>query len=532
MEHPTNYLVKKYLNENGYFEEKKEFENLFLSHPNYPSLFAVTDTLDLLGIENVVARVEKDLLMSMPKQFLAIVEKEESLAFVQIKEQQIIVELNEKKKTIYSIDSFLDIWNTIVIAVEPKGEKAKSNDEKASTVNPALNIIVCVVLLMAILTLLKYNVNVSIVGFLLITLFGGYISILIVQEKLGIQNEAVTKICRSFNTSCSEVIQSSENQWNQWLSFSDLPLLFFLTNFLALAFQPFAAMSIIGFLSTGILPLLFYSIWLQKSTLKQWCVLCLVVSSIILVQSGFFLFTISSITIENINDAYYYFLAFLIVTSAWFIIRPLVKNQLQSQQSINKLLRFKRNFQLFDFLSTPVDNASGLEELKAIKLGPTEAELMLTLLLSPSCGHCHKAFEEAVKLLDKFPQKVSLNILFNLNVDNVDNPYRSIVQHLTAINNERTNEVFTAISDWHIQRMSVNEWIDKWGDNNTTESIDEELRKQYQWAISNQFNYTPVIIVNGKLIPSEYTLEELYFFLNDFKENKEVADYFQFKISN
>ncbi|MEC4047851.1 vitamin K epoxide reductase family protein [Flavobacterium sp. SUN046] len=532
METPTIYLVGNYLIANGYFDEKNEFENLFLSHPNYPSLFALTDTLDLLGIENVVARVEKDLLMSLPKQFLSFVDKEENLALVQIKEQHVIVELNEKKKAIYTIDSFGDIWNAIVIAVETNEKKAKSDGAPLSKAKPTFNIVVSVILLMAILTLLKYNVNVCIVGFLLITLFGSYISILIVQEKLDIKNEAVSKICRGFNTSCNEVIQSSENDWNQWLSFSDLPLLFFLTNFLALVFQPIAAISIIGFLSTGVLPLLFYSIWLQKSTLKQWCVLCLVVSSLILVQSGFFLFTISSITTENIEDAYYYFLAFLIIASAWFIIRPLLNNQVQAQESINRLLRFKRNFQLFKFLSIPIENASELKELKAIKLGATEANLKLTLLLSPSCGHCHKAFEEAMKLVAKYSQKVSLDILFNLNVDNVDNPYRSIVQHLVAINDKRNNEVYAALSDWHFQRMSIKEWVDKWGDNNITESIDEELRKQYQWSICNKFNYTPVIIVNGKLIPSEYTIDELCFFLNDIiVEDEEIAG-FQIEIIN
>ena len=40
--------------------------------------------------------------------------------------------------------------------------------------------------------------------------------------------------------------------------------------------------------------------------------------------------------------------------------------------------------------------------------------------------------------------------------------------------------------------------------------------------MKNNFNYTPVKIVNDKLFPTEYELNELKYFLNDFIEEKEV----------
>ncbi|MEC4047853.1 thioredoxin domain-containing protein [Flavobacterium sp. SUN046] len=518
MENPTINLVERYLIANGYYEEKKEFENLFLSHPNYPSLFAVTDTLDLLGIENVAARIDKAQLTNLPNSFLSFVGEKDSMAFIQMDAQQIIVELNDKKKTAYSLNSFLEIWNSIIIAIEPNTKDLKTSEQQLSNDTSITTVGITVVFFLLLLTLLNYGVSVWIVVFLLSSLFGGYMSILIVQEKLGIKNETASKICRGFNTSCDEVITSSNNEWNQWVSFSDLPLVFFLTNFLALVFQPISALYIIGLLSFGALPVLFYSIWLQKKTLKQWCVLCLVVSGIILFQSLFFLYSFNSFFAIRIEDAYYYIIALLVVASTWYFVRPLLKNHLQDQEKINELIRFKRNFQLFQFLSTPIENASGLEDLNPIAFGNKEAKFKLTLLLSPSCGHCHSAFEQAIKLVGRFPEKVSLRILFNINVDNVDNPYRVIVQHLMVLNKKRNDEVYAAISDWHIHKMAIKEWVDKWGDNFRTESIDEELRKQYHWALKNNFNYTPVIIINDKLIPSGYTIEELHYFLNDYNE--------------
>ena len=50
-------IVKKYLSKNNYSHLKNDFEGYFLSHPNYPSLFAITDSLEMLAIENVALKI-------------------------------------------------------------------------------------------------------------------------------------------------------------------------------------------------------------------------------------------------------------------------------------------------------------------------------------------------------------------------------------------------------------------------------------------------------------------------------------------
>ena len=56
-------LVQKFLQINRYSEIKNEFKDLFLSHPNYPSLFAITDSLDLLSVENAAVEFRKNKLL-------------------------------------------------------------------------------------------------------------------------------------------------------------------------------------------------------------------------------------------------------------------------------------------------------------------------------------------------------------------------------------------------------------------------------------------------------------------------------------
>ncbi|MNY72069.1 hypothetical protein D3C86_2105410 [compost metagenome] len=71
--------------------------------------------------------------------------------------------------------------------------------------------------------------------------------------------------------------------------------------------------------------------------------------------------------------------------------------------------------------------------------------------------------------------------------------------------------------------MNLKKWLKKWHVENVSMMTIQEINKQYEWCSKNNFNYTPVKIVNEKLFPSEYELNELKCFLNDFTEEKETV---------
>ena len=50
-------LVIKYLQNSNYSSKVVAFEQFYQSHPNYPSLLAITDGLSYLNIENIAANV-------------------------------------------------------------------------------------------------------------------------------------------------------------------------------------------------------------------------------------------------------------------------------------------------------------------------------------------------------------------------------------------------------------------------------------------------------------------------------------------
>src|SRR5690606_27332665 len=108
----------------SYFDEFKEN---YLSHPDYPSLYAVTDSLELLGIETITATIPKEQLQNLPDIFIAYLYIEERAEFVLVnKDQTKITYENQKGKTVkISFDEFKNIWDGLILAIEENEIKEK-----------------------------------------------------------------------------------------------------------------------------------------------------------------------------------------------------------------------------------------------------------------------------------------------------------------------------------------------------------------------------------------------------------------------
>jgi len=513
-------LVRKYLESNGFDYKGNDFKESYLSHPNYPSLYAVTDTLNLLQIENVAARIPKEQFIELPDCFLSMLDGE--FALVNKKDASVEIETIKGNFLKLSFDDFLNRWNQLVIAVEPNLISTPKPNYTFS--KGYLYLLPCIALIT--LTLFFNSFGLKELLLLATSTFGFIISVFIAQEKFGIKNEVASKLCSlNSSTSCDSVIQSDKSSINKWLSFSDLPLLFFAISVTAIVIQPQSSGIIVGFMSSIMLPIIAYSIWLQKVELKKWCVLCLIVSFIIVLQSLVFVFTTTSFlkVLLSVN-AFVVLFAAIMITSLWFLIKPLITQKLKVEKEVNELKRFKRDFRLFTFLSKDVLEVEEFNKLKGIQIGNANAEVQLTIIISPSCGHCHTAFKDALQLVKTYPERVYLQILFNINPDNNDNPYTIVVQSLLAINALLPEKVEEALSDWHIKKMELNQWKEKWSVTMIDTKANQQIALQYKWCLQNKFNYTPVKLINGKLFPAQYEINELKYFLNDFSEENQVLE--------
>ncbi|WP_136667718.1 vitamin K epoxide reductase family protein [Flavobacterium sp. H122] len=507
-------IIKKYLKLNKYYNQEELFEEAFLSHPNYPSLYAVTDSLNYVSIENLAVKIPKEQFSELPEIFTAVFKRE--LFLVTKEESSVLIEDDKGKKVKLSFDEFLSDWDQIILVVEPNAEE--NNIDLKNNYSKWFLYLLPVGLLV-LLSVFSNNFSVS--GFLTLgtTLIGLGLSVLILQEKYGIKTEVGSKLCNlGTETSCDSVIRSDKGEIIKGLSFYDLPILFFGINFLALLLSPETSGVIISILSLISIPFLFYSVWLQKNQIKKWCLLCLAVSSVILIQGFFFLIGKSFFGSDFVSGILNYLMSSVIIGSAWFLIRPLLEKEIKLKDELNTHKRFKRNFKVFRFMMKKIEVQEGFESLKGITYGDSNAVVKLTFFLSPSCGHCHKAFKDAVSLFEKNRDKIYLKILFNVNPENRDNKYLQIVETLLTLNSSDEEIAKEALNDWHGKNLGIEMWKEKWPSLTHDMIVNNQLQKQYEWCLVNNFNYTPVKIVNNELFPNEYELNDLQYFINEYSE--------------
>lgn len=509
----VNFL-KKFLFKNGYVQQKELFEDLFMSHPNYPSIYAITDSLNMLNIENVAVKIPKEQFINLPPNFLAVFNNDIVLASKTTKEI-ILNKDNEKDKRI-SYNDFLNGWNEVIVAIEPNTTN-ESNKIKLN-INYLLYSFPFLTLLYLSISNFSYNLHTATSIF--IDFIGLFFSIAILQEKYGVKNEFASKLCSlNTNTSCSSVIQSKHSNYFNWFSIAELPFLFYCIGIISMLIDPFTNYYIMGYLNIIALPGVIYSIYLQKSKIKKWCILCLLVSFLILLQSLLFLTTNLSMQKLNILDFVSFSLLGISSIITWKLVKPLIEKTIQNTSENFNLKRFKYNYEIFNFLSKDIKNKDEFKKLQPIVIGSPDALLSLTLILSPSCGHCHKAFQDGLDLINNFPSKLNLNILFNLNPENQDNIYKEIVEICIELNKHNPEKVKEALLDWHIKRINLEEWLQKWKTSKINQTfVNQQIQEQYEWCVKGGLNFTPIKIINQKFIPSEYEISELKFFINQIIE--------------
>ncbi|URM35622.1 vitamin K epoxide reductase family protein [Flavobacterium anhuiense] len=511
-------LVQKYLRINNFNNQTDEFEDLFQSHPDYPSLFAITDTFDLLSIENLAVRISKEQLAELPESFLAAYKYD--IVLVTQKGDTINIESEDEGKKSLALDDFVKDWDGIVTVIEPnEGSKVVSLKSKSSWHYYGL-----AVLALVVISFVYNSFNLSDVVLLLTSIAGLVFSVFIVQEKLGVKSEIISKFCgMSSNASCDSVIGSEKGEINKWVNFSDLPVLFFGINLIALLLNPTGASAIIGFLSILSIPVIFYSIYVQKWQLKKWCLLCLTVSAIIILQSAAWILMKESF-VYNTANIFSYLFSIILISSSWLGIKPVLTGKMKAEEEVNSLKKFKRNYKVLSLLTKEVPVLDGLSKLQGLQFGNANADVELLIILSPSCGHCHKAFESSLELIKRYPEKISLKVLFNINPENTGNQYKIVVDQLLEINYKNKDSILEAISDWHIRKIGLEKWLEKWNTGSTSMRVNQQVELQYNWCRQNQFNYTPVKIVNDQIYPHEYEISDLRYFLSDLSEAKSLKE--------
>jgi uncharacterized membrane protein len=249
------------------------------SHPDYPSLVAVADTLSEMNIECDAYQTSKEELIKTGKPFLIHLNMGEGniLSFPDM--------ITAQRK----VKDFDKYWSGVVMLAGKCGKYGNPEHDRQYTQEKQNRFFSVAAIALIISVFIGIAVwNNSIAGLLLIlsNATGLYFSWLIVQKEFGISNSVSDKICSMAKHSrCESVLFSKGAKLFRWLTWGDVGIVYFASSLFyllvslltgqAVSLQLYYILSLAGLLFP------FYSLYYQWKIIKQWCMLCIAVLSIL-----------------------------------------------------------------------------------------------------------------------------------------------------------------------------------------------------------------------------------------------------------
>jgi len=526
MEDSLHFLLKTILKKENFIINFDELKLQLFSHPSYPSLHSITGVLGHFGIKNMALEVPKnrETLFQLPSNFISLISKENSQEFIIVNQQQNAIEIlfGSKKKRNISIEAFLDIWEGIVVVVEKDDIKTSDANIDNKTIFKTLSFLTGLLILS---TFFFFKPSFFESSHFILSLMGIWVSFLIIKHEFGFQSKALEKICTANETtSCDAVLNSKGASISNYFKLSDISIIYFtglaLSWILSISFSV-STNSIILFTLIA-LPITLYSLYYQYFIVKRWCPLCLGVVAILWLQCCTLFFDqtfISSIRIDFMSF-FILFFSFLLTTSLWLFIKPLLKKQQELEKLEIEHYKFKRNFDLFNAVYSESESIdTSILDNKEIILGNKNALLNILMVTNPSCHFCKEAHIDLEKILKRNHDNVNAIIRFNVRQDK-NNIANQVATRLLEIYAESEETCIEALHEVYKSDVNLNQWLDKWGACNNS-AFSDILQLQQKWCHKNNINFTPALYIDGKQFPKEYNRSDLNYFIEDLIEREE-----------
>jgi len=484
------------------------------SHPDYPSILAVADTLQQLGIPHTVARSNKENLNELPLPVLLHLDTAGG-SLLPVFDAKDLEDSGEK----------LNHWSGVLIKAEPTTEIADKENKKALDEEKRFKILSSSLIfaaagLVAILLLLSFSwLHVLLIATTLAGVGTGYV---LFAKDLGITYRAVESFCNSgTGAGCGKVLRSEEGKLFGFITFSDITLGYFVAQLVAIGlFVPLwsssVLLSVLGWMSILAVPIIGYSLWLQAVKIKEWCRLCLVVSGILALQASIFGYLFYSGWINPmafaLQDAVMVLLLFGLVGLSLLLLKQTVQQKNRAVQNEMAAVRLKNSPEVFTSLLFRQRQADTSPLEHDFLIGRPDAPVKLTIAVNLFCGPCKNELEQAKELLRIYPGQVSVSLRFLKSGDKGVSSGLLLKTWLGSLK-QRNNglpEGQALIEAWY-ETMDVEKFADSYPLNGAVldKEAEEYSRAHYGWIKQAGITKTPTTFMNGYELPAAYRVKDL-----------------------
>jgi uncharacterized membrane protein len=497
---------------------KNYLKERIATHPEYPSLLSITDTVNEMGINCQAIVIDKDVIQEVKVPVLVFI-KGGNGGFIWVK---------DLLKYARDNPSFMEVWNgVIVMAEKTEGWEQTGNGQKWKQdriLKYIKGILFAGLLLLFARPIIQIFPLIDAI-LLLTTLAGIGLMTLITQKELGYTNDFTDRLCNvGKSTDCEAVLQSKGAAVLGWMDFADVGMIYFSATALLQITSFFTGewkhtREIISLFTITSLPFTLLSIYYQGRKVKKWCVLCLLTAGLLWTQFFILLPDIlkDKWTPVPLNTSLLSIFLFLFTTAVWmFLLKPFLQQRIDWQETVWPLLRFKRKPEVFVTLlkkEKQIDTSPIREDLV---LGNPYAPIQIMMACSPYCAPCAREHKELHKLLERYRENIGVTIRFALNAEAADAKRTKAVRHILETwleekekqqDNGRNDRMEMILEDWFawmdLEKFQVTYPPIK-GKNAT-----ELMAAHGRWAGLSGITQTPTFFLSGYQLPGIYAIRDL-----------------------
>ena len=496
-----------------------QLEELIHSHPQYPSLVCVTETLSHLGIRHHNIRLKQEELTLINNPFIAHLKAfgGQLVVVEQIKKSQVTFLVSPNNKKRMALHEFENIFSGAVVIIEPNQLNTKISKENYIK-NKIIRALPLSLVILSFLALASYlfishaglHYPLSFWGYLLpITkLLGLTLTIMLVLHEFSIPFSLSEKICHlTPKTDCDSVLKSKAGKLIGPVGLADAGLIYFaatLTLLMARQFELLATLSILALAAP------IYTVWAQVK-LGKWCPLCMSVQVVLLAEFVILARLPNGISITPFEIILG--LTTLSITATIWILYKLhyeTKQRYKAQQKA--FLALKRQPAVFTTLLSQKFVGDVQLPPNGFRFGEPNSPLSIAAFMSLQCPHCATEFAALKKLLDEIPQ-VEVKLAM---APPTSKEQQLMLSYLVAqYNQQGTRTALSLLEQWYANPVSVLKQQAK-----SACLVDDKTLNEWIMGSKTLFEQlkvsgTPYVLVNGFELPQTYSSYNLKHYITD-----------------
>jgi uncharacterized membrane protein len=509
-----NRLAKELSAKFTYHNLKKELTE----HPDYPSMLALSDTLNSMKIKNLAVKIPINQLTEVPTPCIAALEGEERIFAVieSVKDNGVEWWHYEKGVIRQSIDDFRLNWKGSLILAEASDESIENNyllnrrKEILRYLFQIISVAFCFTMLFQITKYLFQSSDATVfLFFICIKLIGLMVSILLLTYMFNENSEILRKICDvNEKGSCISVLQSKAATIWGLISWSEIGFFYFIGGLITLiiGLNETSVLNSLIYLNIIALPYTFYSIYYQKYIAKKWCVLCMTVQAILWLEFLVIIpyFKSNSISWDAIRLMVF---SYGLPIALWYPLKTLINAYVQLPHFKQGLRRFQNNVEYFNHsliqqqIMKPVNSS-----MPVIKIGNEKAKNGITLVINPFCSACSDEYTLFKSWIENNEELIYGQIVIS-NSNNSNDESNIFVKHLFSIDPIQQEY---ALNTWfNVSKQDFNHWGKLFPILKFNESASKIAQQHNDWSKESNIQYTPSLFINGFLLPELYSIEDV-----------------------